>query len=106
LASLIAALPAGPSARRDSETIAARLIPLLPRQVDREVQSRPTSSSVSTTTHSPILTYLIVNVIFLLFMLAYRWLVASPPAPAQVNGANVPIAHIVSPRSSPPSGVP
>ena len=33
LASRIAALPAGPSARPDPRTIAARLIPLLPRPV-------------------------------------------------------------------------
>ena len=106
LAALIAALPVGPSARPDSATIAARLIPLLPRRVDREVASRPTSPSVATIIHSPILTYLIVNVIFLLFMLAYRWLVASPPAPAQVNGANVPTAQIVSPQTLSPRSVP
>ena len=103
LAALISVLPPGPSARPDSETIAARLIPLLPRRVDREIPSRPTSTSVATATHSPMLTYLIVNVIFLLLTLAYRWLVASPPAPAQVNGANVATGHIVSPQSSPPS---
>jgi hypothetical protein len=106
LASLLAALPAGPSARPDSATIAARLIPLLPRQIDREVTSRPTVPSIATTTHSPILTYLIVNAIFLLFMLAYHWLVASPPTPAQVGATNVPTAHVVSPHSSPPSSIP
>jgi hypothetical protein len=106
LTSLLAALPAGPSARPDSATIAARLIPLLPHRVDRQAASRPTSPSVATITHSPILTYLIVNVVFLLFMLAYRWLVASPPAPAQVNGANLPTEHIVSPQSPPPRSVP
>jgi hypothetical protein len=105
LASLIAALPAGPSARPDSATIAARLIPLLPRRVDSEVRSRPTLPSVGPVTRSPILTYLILNSIFMLFMLAYGWLAASPPAPAQLNGASALPAHIVSPQSPLPTSV-
>ena len=103
LAALISVLPAGPSARPDSATIAARLIPLLPGRADRGVPSRPASPSVATIPHSPILTYLIVNVVFLLLMLAYRWLVASPPSPTQGNSANVATAHVVSPQSAPPS---
>lgn len=35
LAAIIAALPDGPSARRDPRTIAARLIALLPRRANR-----------------------------------------------------------------------
>jgi hypothetical protein len=106
LAALIAALPAGPSARPDSATIAARLIPLLPRQVDREVASRPTSPSVATITHPPILTYLIVNFICLLFMLAYRWLVASPPPQSPLNSTTALPAHIVAPQSPSPRSLP
>lgn len=70
LASLIAALPAGPSARPDSATIAARLIPLLPRRVGSNVPSRPTLPGVETVTRSALMTYLIFYVTFTLFMLA------------------------------------
>ena len=104
LTALIAALPAGPSARPDAATIAARLIPLLPRRVGADVPSRPTLPGVSTVTRSPILTYLILYAVFMLFMLVYQWLVASPQAPAQLNGVPAPPARIVSPQTpSPPN---
>jgi hypothetical protein len=106
LASLIAALPAGPSARRDSETIAARLIPLLPRRVDREVPSRPTLPRVGKAIRSPILTYLILYAISMLFVLICRWLVTSAPPPAPPNSATALPAHIGSPQSPPPRSVP
>jgi hypothetical protein len=104
LASLIAALPAEPSARPDSATIAARLIPLLPRRVGSSVPSRPTLPGVGTVTRSPLTTYLIFYVIFTLFMLACRWLVASPQASAQLDSAPTTLpARMVSPQSLPPS---
>jgi len=59
LASLLADLAAGPSGRPDSATIAARLIPLLPRRENYEVPSRPTLPDVGTATRSPVLTHLI-----------------------------------------------
>jgi hypothetical protein len=89
LAALIAALPAGPSARPDAATIAARLIPMLP--------------GVGTVTRSPILTYVILYAIFMLFMLVFQWLVASPQVPAQPNSAPAPPARVLSPQApSPP----
>jgi hypothetical protein len=106
LASLIAALPAGPSARLDSATIAARLIPLLPRRIDCEPPSDRTLSGVGTVTRSPIRTYLILYAISMLFVLICRWLVASPPPPAQLDSAMALSAHIVSPQSPPPMSAP
>ena len=103
LASLIAALPAGPSARPDAGTIAARLIPLLPRRVGSDVPPRPTLAGIGAVTRSPILTYLILYGITMLLMLAFQWLLASPQVPAQANGAPTLPAHIASPQSPPPS---
>ena len=78
LAAMIAALPAAPSARADAATIAARLIPLLPHRVGADVASRPTVSGVETVSRAPILTYLVLYAVFMLFTLVYQWLVASP----------------------------
>ena len=103
LASLIAALPAGPLARPDPATIAVRLIPLLPRPVASDVPPRPASPGIGAVTRSPILTYLILYGISMLLMLALQWLVASPQVPAQANSAPTPPAHVVSPESPPPS---
>jgi hypothetical protein len=103
LASLLAALPAGPLARPAPGTIAARLIPLLPRPVASDVPPHPTLPGVRAVTRSPILTYLILYGISMLLMLALQWLVASPQVPAQANSAPTPPAHVVSPQSPPPS---
>lgn len=103
LASLIAALPDGPSARPDSATIAARLIALLPRRVGSDVSSRRTVPDVGAVTRSPIVTYLVLYVVFMLLMLACQWLIANPQASAQPNNAPSVPANSVSPQSPPPS---
>jgi hypothetical protein len=103
LASLIAALPAGPLAHLDAATIAARLIPLLPGRVGSDVPSRLTLPGVGTVTRSPVLTYLILYAIFMLFMLGFKWLGAGPQVPAPLNSAAALPARIVSPPSPPPS---
>ena|ERR1700733_8557419 len=103
LAALIAALPAGPSARPDPRTIASRLIPLLPRPVASEVPPRPAVSGIGAVTRSPILTYLILYGISMLLMLALQWLIVGPQVPAQANSAPTPPAHVVSPESPPSS---
>jgi len=104
LSALIAALPAGPSARPDAATIAARLIPLLPRRIGADVPSRPTLPGVGTVTRSPILTYLILYAVFMLFMLVFQWLVATPQAPAQPDSDAAPSARVVIPPApSPPT---
>jgi hypothetical protein len=103
LASLIEALPDGPSVRPDSGTIAARLISLLPRRVGFGVPSHPTLPGVGPITKSPVIRYLIFYVIFTLIMLACQWLVGSPQAPTQLNSAATLPTSSVSPQSPPRS---
>jgi hypothetical protein len=106
LASLIAALPAGPSVRPDSATIAARLIPLLPRRVDCESPSHRPLPGAGTMKRSPILAYLILYALSMIFMLICRSLVASPPPPAPLDSSTALPPHIVSPQSAPPRSAP
>jgi hypothetical protein len=54
-------------------------------------------------TKSPVVRYLIFYVIFTLFMLASRWLVGNPQAPAQQNSAATQPTSSVSPQSPLPS---
>jgi hypothetical protein len=103
LSALIAALPAGPTVRPEAATIAARLIPLLPRRLGADVASRPGLAGAGMTTRSPILTYLILYAVSMLFMLLFQWLVASPQVPAQVSGTPAPPARILSPQAPAPS---
>jgi hypothetical protein len=103
LTALIAGLPAGPTARPEAATIAARLIPLLPRRVGADAASRPGLAGAGMATRSPILVYLIVYAVSMLFMLLFQWLVAIPQVPAQASGAPAPPTRILSPQApSPP----
>jgi len=122
LASLLAALPAGPSARADSSTIAARLIPLLPRRAPvgaptpartsalpaptREPTQAPAQAPIHSPIHSPILTYLILYGVFTLFMLVVQWLIAAPQVPAAVTSAPAPPPGSTPSQPLPPARVP
>jgi hypothetical protein len=86
LTSLMAGLPAGPSARPDSGAIAG-LISLLPRAVVSEVPSQPALPAIGAGTRSPVLTYLILYGIFMLFMFVFQWLAAGPHVPGVANSA-------------------
>lgn len=97
LASLIAALPDGPSARPDSGTIAARLISLLPRRVASDVPSRLTLPGIGPVTKSPVVRYAIFYVIFTLLALGCQWLLGSPQT-AQLNSAATLSTSSVSPQ--------
>jgi hypothetical protein len=81
LASLIAALPDGPSARPDPGMIAPRLIALLPRR------AASTLPGVGAVAHSPAVAYVIYYVIFTVIVLVGQWLMASRQAPAQLDKA-------------------
>lgn len=122
LAALLAALPAGPTARADSRTIAARLIPLLPRRASagapaparssalpaptRAPTQAPAQAPIHSPIHSPILTYLILYGVFTLFMLAVQWLVTTPQVPAAVSSAPAPQQASTAPQPLPPPRVP
>jgi hypothetical protein len=103
LASLIAALPNGPSARPDPATIAPRLIALLPCRAGAHNSSRKTLSGVGATTHSPAVAYVIHYVIFMVIVLIVQWLMASHPAPTQVDKAPASASSTALPQASPAS---
>jgi hypothetical protein len=103
LAALIAALPDGSSACPDPEAIAARLIVLLPRRVGSGFPPCPTLPGILALTKSPLITYLSVNLIFVLVMLAFQWLGASPQASAQLTSAPAASASSALVQSPPAS---
>ena len=99
LTSLIAALPDGPSVRRDPARIAARLIALLPRGAASEITSQ-TLLDVHATANSHILVRLIwINVIFITLMLGALWLARTPP---QSQGTSTATPHAAPAQTSTP----
>jgi hypothetical protein len=85
MASLIAALPDASSAHRDSGTIAARLIALLPRRSSTGAASRKTLFNADEATQFRAGTYMYVGL--MLFMLAAQWIVSSVQPAAQASDA-------------------
>jgi hypothetical protein len=84
LTALIAALPAGLSARADPGLIAARLSGLLPRQARVTISAHALISQIPSAHRSRALTSIILYAIFMLFLLCAQWLVVSPDPPAHV----------------------
>jgi|SRR5579872_5256326 len=102
LASLITALPDGPSVHLDSGSIAARLIALLPRGAGSNFPSRETMlSTTDAMTNSRTTT--IVFVIFMAFALGAQFIAASRQPSAQVDNAHAPAPSTVIPQIPPPS---
>ena len=102
LASLIAALPEGPSARPDPGTIAARLIALLPRPAGPETQSRATLPVIGAVRNSWAIRYVIVFVIYTIFVLATRWFGEGQQAALQVDKASMPASRTAIAPTPPP----
>ena len=100
LASLIAALPDGPSAHRDPGSIAARLIALLPRGASSSVASRTMLIGAGEATKFRVGIYMCA--VFIFVMLAAQGIVASRQLPAQVDNAHAPASSTVSPQTPPP----
>ncbi|MGA8708659.1 MAG: hypothetical protein WB646_16930 [Steroidobacteraceae bacterium] len=100
LASLIAALPNRAQAITDSATIAARLITLLPNRAGSELPSQATGHGSGAMTRSPILTSLVLYIIFMFFMLVSHWLAASLQAPVQPNSNTGPPASAGDPPNT------
>jgi hypothetical protein len=98
LASLIAALPDGPSAHLDPGSIAARLIVLLPRGAGSNIASRETLLSDGAVTNSPTIIYVII----VAFMLGAQYIMASHQPPAQVDNAHAAASSTVTPQIPPP----
>jgi hypothetical protein len=105
LTSLLAILPGGLCADPDPGTIAARLIALLPRRTALSIASPKTRPNAGTATNFPTITRLVViNVLFVAFMLGAQWIVANNQPPTQVTDDHVPTpdahaAQVPSPTS-------
>jgi hypothetical protein len=100
LALLIAALPGGPSAHPDPETIAPRLIALLPRPpAALEVRPSKASAAVAVLAHRPVFTYVISYLIFMIFVLVGQWFMARVQPPAQVAKAPIVLQEPPPPSS-------
>jgi hypothetical protein len=99
LASLIAALPDGPSAHRDPGSIAARLILLLPREASSSVISSKMllGAGDATKLRAGIFKF----VVFMVIMLAAQWIAASRQPSVQVDNAYAPASSTVSPQNRP-----
>ena len=103
LASLIAALPDGPSARPDPGATAARLVALLPRRPSSDVWARKTLPGVDSVFHSPVVRYQIFYMIFILLMLLSQWLAASRQAPAPAVTDPATASGAIAPSTPPTS---
>jgi hypothetical protein len=99
LASLIAALPDGASARPDPGTVATRLVALLPHRAS--IPSRETFFGISAVSDLRGFTYAIV--IFIAFVLGAQWIIAGHQPPAQVDNANGPASSASFPQMPPPT---
>ncbi len=89
LAALIAAMPVKPSVSSESETIAVRLIKLLPRQSAPVALARPlTKALFDSGAQKPSRTALFAFALFVVLVLAQLWFFADRPAtPPQTKTA-------------------
>jgi hypothetical protein len=100
LASLIAALPDGSSAPRDPDTIAARLIALLPNQARSNGSAPNGRPETRVGSKSPTSTYVVVYVILMAIILGGQMMVAGPqPMPAPVDGSQLPTSSTEIPQA-------
>jgi len=99
LASLIAALPDGPSAHLDPGSIAARLIALLPHGAGSNIPSRETMLSTGAKTNSG---SIVAFVIFMTLILGAQFIAASLQSPAQTGNTHASDSNAVVPHMPPP----
>jgi hypothetical protein len=103
LAALIAELPNGPMAHLDPGTIAARLIARLPRQADPHIPSREMLPSGGAATNPrAVMRVIVINAIFIVFVLGTQWIMGSHPTSRQVDKPlHAPASSTVSPQVPP-----
>jgi hypothetical protein len=87
LASMIAALPDGPSGPLDPGTVATRLIELLPRRASSNIVPGETLFGIGAV--SDLRGFLYAVVIFIALVLSTQWIIATHQPPAQVDNAAV-----------------
>jgi hypothetical protein len=93
LSSLIGALPDWPSMHRDTGTIAASLIGLLPRRSGSATPARPDSPRQGATPNSRTVLYVVVVV----FVLTALTMMATRQPTSSVDGSSAPTSGSVSP---------
>ncbi len=104
LASLLATLPDRPSTHPDPGTMATRLIALLPGPTSSNVASRETPLRVGAVSNPRRALYVIlINVIFMAFLLGAQYLITSRQPPAQPDEARAPASSMTAPHIAPPS---
>ena len=103
LTSLIAALPDGPSVAREPGTIAARLIALLPQRVSSNIAPRGALPDTGAAAGSQaVIRLIVINVIFVAFMLSAQSIVAVHQPLAQTEGAHPAISSTTSAQTPQP----
>lgn len=100
LASLIALLPNEPPVHRDPDTIAARLVALLPCRASSNIAPLKTLLGTEKVTHSRAVIYVMLMVL----ALGAEWIVVSHQLSGQVDKAQTPVSGTISPQSAPVSG--
>jgi len=104
LAALIAELPNGPTAHLDPGAIAAGLIARLPRrQAGRHISSRERLPRAGATTNpQATMRVIVINAIFIAFVLGIQWIMGSFPTSRQVDKAHdAPASSTVAPQVPP-----
>jgi len=104
LVSLIAALHDRLSARPDAESIAARLIALLPCRVAPDIRSRRPLPNAGAVNHSPAVSFWMFYVIVMVFVMVGQWLAARSAAPTTVVPTSA--SSSVFPQPSAPNSGP
>ncbi len=102
LASQIAELPDGASVP-NPETIAARLIALLPRQATSHTPAREMVLGGGATPNSrAVIRVIVINMIFIAVMLGTHWVMGSYPTTGQIDNAHhAPVSSTNSPQVPP-----
>ena len=97
LTGLITALPREPSSHRDHESIAARLVALLPHGAGSGgLKSALPGSGTAFDPHA-VLRMIVINVLFVAFMVGAQWFAAGYQAPAPTSDNLHSAAHATTP---------
>jgi hypothetical protein len=104
LSALLASLPTEPTSNPEHQTIAARLVALLPHRVAAADLPRKNVPPTEVRVQSPVSTYAIYYLIFMLFLLLSQWFIGSRQPSVQIGETSTPSSATAPtpPRSSAP----
>lgn len=99
LATLITPLPDGSSGDRDPSTIAARLVALLPQSANSKILPHKTLPNAGPMTNfRAFISMVVINAIFVAFMLGAQSIIASHQAPSHADKDHARVSSIISPK--------